>query len=453
MTQLQALNPAPSNLASLRHREAPRVRLSTPHRKPNWQDYLLTTFLLTLVLPASAHFSLGSFALTPYRVLLLLAALPCMLLVVWRVVDRLRLYDVLVLAHAAWITIALTANHGVGVGVESGGMFAAEVTGAYFLARVSVRDLWSFRRFVRVLTIIVIGLLVFTLPEALSGNRVLLNLFGGVATDWEGPRLFVYRAAGPFHHPILLGVFCSSALGLYWMSSRARQRTSSRLLIAGGIALSAALSVSSGALMSVIFQSMLIGWERITRRLPRRMLILALILCLLYILIDLASNRDPLSVAISYLTFNPQTGYYRMAIWEHGVAEVIKHPVFGIGFNDWSRPIWMSSSSVDNFWLLTAMRFGLPGLTALICLIVHLCYHVVRLGTSVHLGWTITMCGLIVAAFTVHLWAQLFAFLFCFLGAGVCLTHRDARLGRARPPRSGRRSFLTATGSPATHGS
>jgi len=37
------------------------------------------------------------------------------------------------------------------------------------------------------------------------------------------------------------------------------------------------------------------------------------------------------------------------------------HPVFGIGYGDWARPNWIPAS-VDNFWLLTAMRHGVPGL-------------------------------------------------------------------------------------------
>ena len=45
------------------------------------------------------------------------------------------------------------------------------------------------------------------------------------------------------------------------------------------------------------------------------------------------------------------------------MMEVGRHPVFGIGLNDWTRPWWRAKmASFDNFWLLQAMRFGLPTL-------------------------------------------------------------------------------------------
>ena len=59
--------------------------------------------------------------------------------------------------------------------------------------------------------------------------------------------------------------------------------------------------------------------------------------------------------------FNPQTADGRLIILEYGSAEIARHPVFGIGLNEWVRP-WYKKQSVDNFWLSHAMRFGLPSL-------------------------------------------------------------------------------------------
>ena len=41
---------------------------------------------------------------------------------------------------------------------------------------------------------------------------------------------------------------------------------------------------------------------------------------------------------------------------------VLRHPLFGIGLSaDWGAP-WWRPASVDNYWLVTAMRYGLPAL-------------------------------------------------------------------------------------------
>ena len=112
-------------------------------------------------------------------------------------------------------------------------------------------------------------------------------------------------------------------------------------------------------------QTGLIGWEVLTRGIRARWRLLSLGCVLAYFSIDLLSNRTPFHVIVTYLTFNVQTGYNRILIWQYGSAEVLRHPIFGIGLGDWERPAWMSSS-MDNFWLVIAVRYGLPAFI-LIC--------------------------------------------------------------------------------------
>ena len=91
----------------------------------------------------------------------------------------------------------------------------------------------------------------------------------------------------------------------------------------------------------------------------------------------MVSNRAPLVVLISYITFSTSTAYNRILIWRYGTDDVMGSPLFGIGLNDWSRPIWMGSS-VDNFWLLWAMRYGLVGFLLLAIPILLILYKVIR---------------------------------------------------------------------------
>jgi O-antigen ligase len=126
-------------------------------------------------------------------------------------------------------------------------------------------------------------------------------------------------------------------------------------------------------------------------------------------------------------TLSPQTGYYRLLIWEYGSKSVAKHPWFGIGFDEFERPAWMTNS-VDAFWLNIAMRYGLPsaillGLTAVIA-IVGLSRAVVRdpQDRETLVGIAISITVLSILAFTVAFFGGIFIWYFMLLAVGVTLS-------------------------------
>jgi O-antigen ligase len=167
-----------------------------------------------------------------------------------------------------------------------------------------------------------------------------------------------------------------------------------------------------------------------------------------YVIVDILSNRSPFEVFISYLTFNTASAYNRVLIWQFGTAEIFRHPFFGIGMNEWTNPWWMSQS-MDNFWLYTAVRHGLPALLLLAAAILSIFAALAglkRLDPVIHryrLGWMISLCGLVVAGATVHYWHNMFCIFMFILGSGVwMLDHRPRstaaavqRTPRATPPR------------------
>jgi O-antigen ligase len=75
------------------------------------------------------------------------------------------------------------------------------------------------------------------------------------------------------------------------------------------------------------------------------------------------SNSGFFNLMVRYASLNTVSAFNRVLIWQFGSRSVAEHPWFGIGYDDWDRPTWMqwdNSFSIDNFWLLIAMRFGLP---------------------------------------------------------------------------------------------
>lgn len=230
------------------------------------------------------------------------------------------------------------------------------------------------------------------------------------------------RAFGPMDHPILLGVFVSSVFGIAWLRIFPRLgRPRPKKKLALGVALAALASLSSGATASLMTQITLLVWEAKTRAIRHRWRLFGFLLLFLYVVIDLFSNRTPMKVLLHYLTFSAETAYGRIEIFEWGMADVMRNPFMGIGFNEWTRPHW-KSASMDNFWLLQAVTFGIPGFLtfALIPLFV------LTLGwkrlpprlTRLRMAWAISMIGLILAGCTVHFWNNLFAYYAFFVGLG-----------------------------------
>ena len=68
---------------------------------------------------------------------------------------------------------------------------------------------------------------------------------------------------------------------------------------------------------------------------------------------------------MSYATFSAHTAYWRSIIFDWGMVNVWANPIFGLGLNDWVRPRYMVSGSMDNFWLVVAVRYGIPGFALL----------------------------------------------------------------------------------------
>ncbi|MCU0947420.1 MAG: O-antigen ligase family protein [Porphyrobacter sp.] len=169
-------------------------------------------------------------------------------------------------------------------------------------------------------------------------------------------RLGLMRAQGPFDHPILAGIFLASFICLYWMSGL---RGAPRYM---GIAASflGFFAVSSGALLAIVFSIVLVGYNWLTERVANLSWRLFFVFTALFLFAaELGTGAGAFGLVIRVASLNSISGYARINIWEHGSASVAKHPWFGIGYADWERPIWMGDS-VDNFWLLLAMRFGLP---------------------------------------------------------------------------------------------
>ncbi len=380
-------------------------------------------FLLSLLVPI--YLPIGNLLLMPHRIVLLVLFVPFFLrLFIRGRAGPVLVADWLLFCSALWAALALFVNHGAtSMAIEGAGIHMIEFFGAYLIARVAIRNGEDFRRVVRMLFLIVAFLLPFAAAESITKRPVMLDLlpFSSVGVTDMGFRWGMRRAQTIFAHPILFGAFVSAGLGVFWYALRPRGL---RFIAAPLAAVATVFSLSTGALIAIVVQVIFISWETILRTLRARWRLFAALSVAAYIFIDLLSNRTPFHVLVTYGTFSTGSAYNRIHIWNYGTDNVADNPIFGLGFNDWIRPPWMSPS-VDNFWLLLTMRYGIPMfIMAAVALII-----ILRRVSRAELmnsddrlaraGYLVSFGGLAIAGGTVHYWHAMMAFALFMFGSGV----------------------------------
>ncbi|MEH2540879.1 MULTISPECIES: O-antigen ligase family protein [unclassified Bradyrhizobium] len=342
------------------------------------------------------------------------------------------------LLTAIWATLALVSVHGIDGGLQTAGIFVTETFGAFLFAKRYIRDIFAFHRMVKSFVLVVAFLFPFAVYENLTASPILVKLFGTVFSVFElyGPneaRFGLSRAQVTFEHPILFGIVCSSAFALSFYVLTAAKRQAGRLAT-GVVAITTFTSLSSGALLSLVVQGALIVWDKVTASVTHRWIVLAALAVVAFVAMSALSNRSAIEVLVTYLTFSADNSYMRIFIWNYGTQSVMKNPIFGIGLHDWERPTWMAGS-IDNFWLVNAVRYGIPGFLFLFCSFTSVCFGLGRIrklsfqASQCRKGLIITLFGFAIAGITVHFWNATYVLFIFLLGSGMWLFENENREG------------------------
>lgn len=426
-------------MVSLTHSQGvPSSRTARPAAtKSGRLPLLVVLYLLAVMLPIG--FSAGPIYLTTTRLVLLISVVPLSVMLFLGRFDRVRTVDIFFLLFLMWTIFAYGMHHPESV-VEHMGANGLEFWGGYVLGRCLIRTRQQFIALCKLLFLLVALTLPLALFESQTGTPIVLELIRSLpgvrtlADVHHELRMGLERSQVVFVHPIIYGLFCSVAFSLTFVGMKGMMSNTRRWISAIIVGLCTFLSLSSGAILALVLQLFMIIWFTRFREHTWKWTYLLILFIMAYIAIDLMSNRTPIRVFMTYATFNPGTAYWRGLIFDWGIMNIIgsvennipASPWIGIGHNDWVRPQFMVTNSVDNFWLLVPMTYGIP---AFVFLVIGYGWTIFRVGyrdfkgdtelENLRRAWVFTFVGLTFTLITVHIWATIYSFVFFLFGAGV----------------------------------
>jgi len=300
--------------------------------------------------------------------------------------------------------------------------------GPYLLARCYIRDADDFYNVIQLMFRIVVFLLLpFGILEFVSGQNISRDMFAMILptfTEAMPLRSGLTRVQSVFDHPILYGVVTGSIFALVHLVLGYQKDSFRRFFMTGIVGATSMLSVSSGPLTALVAQGGLLCWNGLLGGVRSRWIILIGLFAFISLFVELVANRSLLDIVVSYFMFDPVSYWFRKMIWDYGTASVLNNPLLGTGFGEWKRPEWMGSS-IDNFWLLHAVRYGLPA-AFLMPLAFFSIFAAVsfKKGLDAKLaeyrtGFLITMTAFFIVAWTVHFWDAAYVVFLFLMGSGV----------------------------------
>lgn len=412
--------------------------------------YLAVLLGYLLLIPTPANLEIAGSVLPPYRLVLIPSALLVLTSAV-RARFRLLLPDILVLIATLWISVAMFVNTGGTQAVTAVVSNTVDIALSYFFARVVFQNPRDFRIFLILMApgIFLVGAIIML--ESITFrpfvHETFTNIFGGSHRRRLVERLALMRAFGPFPHPILAGIFLVSFLPLYLLSGiRGWPR-----ILGASAALFSFFTLSSAALLGLVVSAIMLAYNWLTERVANltwRMFLIAL--TMVGLALEFLTQNGAFSFLTRYASLNTVTARHRLLIWKHGTANVESHPWFGIGYADWERPAWMLDS-VDHYWLLLAMQFGVivPFLIALtIALAVLNASRASVLGPQADRmmlrGIAISLGVFAFGVISVSIWLSVQTWFYMLAGVAVTLSARALEFAKSAERAKARKAFHAA---------
>ncbi len=292
------------------------------------------------------------------------------------------LCDATVAAAAVWMFLSVSVSSGLDRAIVGASVLILELCGAYYLVRATVNRTGDAVALARWLCILIAINGVLSVLDIVTGRHILHELaqsVTGSAGEWRlDYRNGVLRAQGTLEHPILLGTVCciGAIIGLGVLKGW------QRAAVFVGCFVGMVASVSSAPLGGVILGCMLLVYGRAMPHFPGKWRLLLVTGGLLLGLL-LSVHPAPFAFLLQHLTIDPETGYYRLMIWNLVGSLVTAHPWFGLGLDSDFAEIFSVANTVDSVWLYSALCFGIVGSVLIGLILVTSCGRAMRRGALV----------------------------------------------------------------------
>jgi hypothetical protein len=326
---------------------------------------------------------------------------------------RFVLSDLLVLLTGVWMFLAVSFSQGADMALAHAGPEILEICVGYATTRIIFTQHGHALSFVSLLcrTIGVVALL--GLLDPLTGHVLtheIVNSLTGYDFGWLAHgglrRHGLVRAYGPLEQPLLFGLTCYIGL-IIALSVRVR----ARVFVIIACSLGIFFSGESAPILGVALSMGLLLYNRVLGAVSLKWPILIALASVAIAAVFMVSN-DPSSVIVRHLTFDPQTGYYRLWTWGLATDLLRQSPWFGLGFMHSLRGVKQALPSIDNLWLGFALLYGYPGAVLLFLSVLgamsistnppraNLTAAEANLGTTL----SIILLVIMLIAYTVHVW-------------------------------------------------
>lgn len=315
-------------------------------------------FLLSgvLLIPSSvAVRPLGEgFKFTPGRLAITLLLVPALL----KLLRERRHFvssDFFVFLAAAWM---------IGAGFQNDGIASAtaeviELLGGYIVSRAYFFGRLELQNFMRVFKIIMVIVIFLASLEPIAGTNVITSITSAIfhtPVNSTQFRLGIARAQSTIEDSELFGTLCCVAgcFSVYLEPNRLR-----RFLWVGFCFFGCLLSISAGPLLTFAIMLASYGYDCMAFQFPWRWRAYVATVAGLIAAVFVASN-NPVGWLIEHLLFDPASSYFRVYVFDYYFAQIAVHPFTGWGFGPVGSDDFLSVTTVDNVWIVCAVRFGLP---------------------------------------------------------------------------------------------
>lgn len=275
---------------------------------------------------------------------------------------RFVISDLLILVTAGWM---------IGSRLEDDGLHPSavaeviELFGGYIVARAFFYGHQSLQTFLRVFRICMVIVILLASLEPLAGKDVILTLTN--ALGFPPPnivsqvRFGLARAMSTIEDAELYGALCcvATVLTLYLAPPRVRW------LWYGFCSFGVFLSLSSGPLLGWAVITASYFYDRMFKDFSWRWKLYGGTVALFVVsLFSVTSN--PISWIISHLTLEPESGYFRLFVFDYVEDMIAVYPWKGWGFGPIGADQFLQNITVDNVWLVVGVRFGIPTVVLLL---------------------------------------------------------------------------------------